>query len=82
MTDRGYKKKFLVIEINQLDENTFNISKPSLIDRIISFPIIDTDKYGMDTKSKSTPVGKSLLKNTFLERNANRNGTTEQQLAC
>ena len=57
---RGYTK-FLGIEINHIDEKRFKVSQPFLIDRIISVLKIDTNNYGMDTNSKSTPVGKPLL---------------------
>ena len=61
LTDEGYINKFLGNEINQLDDKRLNISQPFLIDRITYYPNIDMNDYGMDTKSKSTPVGKPLL---------------------
>ena len=61
LTDEGDINKFLGIEITQLNEKTFKISQPFLIDRIISFLNIDTNNYSMDTNVKSTPVGKPLL---------------------
>ena len=61
LTDKGDINKFLGIEITQLDDKRFKISQPFLINRILSFLNIDTNKYGMDTNAKSTPVGKPLL---------------------
>ena len=61
LTDEGDIDKFLGIEITHLDEKRFKISQPYLIDRIISLLNIDTNTYGMETNSKSTPVGKPLL---------------------
>ena len=61
LTDEGDINKFLGIEMTQLDDKRFKISQPFLIYRILSFLNIDTNKYGMDTNAKSTPVGKPLL---------------------
>ena len=62
LTDEGDIDKFLGIEITQLEDGKrFKIAQPHLINRIISFLNIDTNDYGMDTNSKSTPVGKPLL---------------------
>ena len=60
-TDKEDIKTFSGIEITQLDDKRFKISQPFLIDRIISFLNNDTNEYSMDTKAKSTPVGKPLL---------------------
>ena len=60
LTNEGDIKNF-GIEITQLDENIFKISQHFLIDRIISFLNTDKNNYGMDTNSKSTPVGKPLI---------------------
>ena len=61
LTDEGDIDKFLGIEITHLDDNRFRISQPHLIDRIVSFLEIDVNEYGMETNTKSTPVGKPLL---------------------
>ena len=61
LTDEGDINKLLGIEITQLDDKRFKISQPFLIDPILSFLNIDTNEYGMDTNTKSTPVGKPLL---------------------
>ena len=52
LTDKGDIDKFLGVEINNLDEKIFKISQPFLIDRIISFLNIDTNDFGLGTKSK------------------------------
>ena len=59
-TNKLDKNKFLGIEITQLDENSFKIYQPFLINRIISFLNINTDNYGMDTNNNSTLVVKPL----------------------
>ena len=61
MTVEGDINKFLGIEVTQLDKKIFKISQPFPIKRIISLLNIDTNEYGMDTSTESTPVGKPLL---------------------
>ena len=61
LTDQGDINKFLGTEITQIYDKIFKISQPFIIDRITSYLNIDTNDYGMDTNSKSTPVGKTLL---------------------
>ena len=58
---KGDIDKFLGIKITHLDEKRFKISQPFLIDRIVSLFNIDTNTYGMDTNTKSAPVGKPLF---------------------
>ena len=65
LTDEVDIKNFLGIGINQLNKNIFKISQPFRINRIIYYPKIDTNNYGMDTTSKLTPVVKPVL-NTYL----------------
>ena len=52
LTDEGDVDKLLGIEINHLDEKIFKISQPFLLDIIISFLNIDTNDFGLGTKSK------------------------------
>ena len=61
MTDKGDIDRFIGIKIMHLGEKRFNISQPLLINRIIYLLNIDTNTYGMDTNTKSTPVVKPLL---------------------
>ena len=61
LTNEGDINKFLGIETTQLDDKRFKISQPFLIDRITYFININTNNYGMDKNSNSTPVGKPLL---------------------
>ena len=61
LNDKGDIDKFLGNEITHLDEKRFNISEPFSIDRIISLLNINTNTYGMETNTKSKPVGKPLL---------------------
>ena len=61
LTDKGDINKFLSIEITHISEKRFKLSQPFLIDRIIYILNIYTNDYGMDTNSKSTPVGNPLL---------------------
>ena len=65
MTDEGDINNFLGIEITQLDKKIFKISQPFLIDRIISFLNIDRNDDSMETNTKSTTVGKTLLWKDF-----------------
>ena len=61
LTDKGDINKFLNIKITHIDENIFKLSKPFLIDSIISILNIVKNNYGMDTNTKLTAVGSSLL---------------------
>ena len=47
LTDKGDINKFLCIGITQIGEKIFKVSKPLLIDRIISLLNIDINYYGM-----------------------------------
>ena len=61
LTNEGDINKLFGIEITQRDDKIFKISQPFLINIITSYLNIDTNKYGMETNSKSTPVYKPLL---------------------
>ena len=58
LIDDGYIIFLLGIEITHIDEKIFKASHIFLIDRIIYLLKIYTNDYGMDTQTKSTPVGK------------------------
>ena len=77
LIDEADIDKFLGIKINHLDEKIFKISQTFLIDRIISFLNIDTNDFGLGTNSKSTPVGKTLLKKDLSGKTRKKIGTTE-----
>ena len=61
LTDEGDINKFLGVEITQLEDERFKISRPYLTDQIISFLDIDANDHNVETNAKSTPVGKPLL---------------------
>ena len=61
LTDEEDIDKFLGIEITHLDDKRFKISQPFLIDGIVAYLNIDSNKHGIETNSTSTPVGKTLL---------------------
>ena len=67
-TDEGNINKFLEVEITQLDDKISKISQPFLVDKIISFLNIDTNYYGMNTNTKSTPIDKPLLSKDLLSK--------------
>ena len=58
LVDQGSIDKYLGLLIKDIDANTFEMSQPFLIHRIIAFLSLDEDK----TKGRDTPpVGKPLL---------------------
>ena len=57
LTDEGSIDKYLGVMIRDIDENSFEMSQPFLIRRILDFLSLDLDK----TRSRETPVGKPLL---------------------
>ena len=61
LTNEGNIDKFLWTEITYLDHRGFKKLHPFLIEKIILFPKIDLNDYGVGMNSKSTPVGKPLL---------------------
>ena len=61
MTDEGGVNKFLGVEIIRLDDNSFELSQPFLIDRILNFLGLCKNEFKTDANSTSTPVAKGLL---------------------
>ena len=61
LTDEGDVNKFLGIEITKLDDHSFELSQPFLIDRILSFLGLCNNEFETDANSSSTPVAKGLL---------------------
>ena len=61
LTDEGDINKFLGVEITQLEDKRFKISRPYLTDQIISFLDIDANDHNVENNEKSTPVGNPLL---------------------
>ena len=57
LTDEGSLDKYIGVLITDIDENSFEMSQPFLIRRIISFLSLDENK----TRGRNTPVGKPLL---------------------
>jgi hypothetical protein len=55
--DQGSIDKYLGLLIKDIDANTFEMSQPFLINRILAFLSLDEDK----TKGRDTPVRKPLL---------------------
>ena len=56
-TDEGSIDKYLGVEIKQIDDKSFELTQPFLIERIINFLGLENGK----THEKLTPVGKPLL---------------------
>ncbi len=61
LTDEGDVNKFLGVEITHLDDNSFELSQPFFIDRILNFLGLCKNEFKTDTNSSSTPVAKGLL---------------------
>ena len=61
LTKDGNIDKFLGIEITHIDHRIFKKFHPFLIDRIVTFLKIDSNNYGVETNSKSMPVGKPIF---------------------
>ena len=61
LTDEGGVNKFLGVKITCLDDNSFELSQPFLIDRILNFLGLCNNEFETDANSTSTPVAKSLL---------------------
>ena len=61
LTDEGGVNKFLGVEITHLNDNSFELSQPFLIDRILSYLGLCKNEFETDTNSTSTPVAKGLL---------------------
>ena len=56
-TDEGSIDKYLGVDINQLDDSSFEMTQPFLIERVLSLLGISKRK----TNEKCNPVGKPLL---------------------
>jgi hypothetical protein len=57
LVDQGSIDKYLGLLIKDIDADTFKMSQPFLIRRILAFLSLDEDK----AKGRDTPVGKPLL---------------------
>ncbi len=57
LLDQGSIDKYLGLMIRDIDSNTFEMSQPFLIQKILEFLSLDEHKI----KSCNTPVGKPLL---------------------
>ena len=57
LTDEGSIDKYLGVLIRDINSNSFEMSQPFLVSRIIQFLSLDENK----TKGRPTPVGKPLL---------------------
>ncbi len=63
LQDKGPIDKYLGVDIRQLDESSFELTQPFLIEQITKFLGLENGK----TNKKFTPVGKPLL-NKDLDR--------------
>jgi histone deacetylase 1/2 len=61
LTDEGGVNKFLGVEITRLGDNSFELSQPFLINRILNFLGLCNNEFETDANSTSTPVPKGLL---------------------
>ena len=61
LTDKGVVNKYLGVEITRLNNNSFELSQPFLIDRILYFLGLCNNKFKTDANSTSTPIAKGLL---------------------
>jgi hypothetical protein len=61
LTDKGGVNNFLGVEITRLDDNSFELSQPFLINWILNFLGLCNNEFETDANSTSTPVAKSLL---------------------
>ena len=75
LTDKGSINKYLGVKIDDINENSFEMSQPFLVQCLIHFFGLDKNK----TRGRDTPVSKSLLtkdldvspcKHTWLYQNA------------
>ena len=57
LTDEGSLDKYIGVLIQDIDDNSFEMSQPFLIRRVIAFLSLDEHK----TKGRESPVGKPLL---------------------
>ena len=61
LTDEGEVNNFLGIEITRLNDNSFELSHPFLIDWILNFIGLCKNEFKMDANSTSTLIAKGLL---------------------
>ena len=61
LTHEGDVNKYLGVQITKLDNNSFELSQPFLIDCLLSFLGLCNNQFETDTKSSLTPVMKELL---------------------
>ena len=61
LTDKGGVNNVLGVEITRLDDNSFELSQPFLINRILNFLGICNNEFETDANSTSTPVANGLL---------------------
>ena len=61
LTDKGGVNKFLGVKITRLDDNSFELSQPFLINRILNFLGLCNNEFKTDANSTSTPIAKGLL---------------------
>jgi hypothetical protein len=61
LMDEGNAKKILGVKITTLNDNTFELSQPFLINRILSFLGLCQNKFDTDANPSSTPVAKGIL---------------------
>ncbi len=61
LTNKGNVNKFLGIEITKLNEHTFELSQPFLINWILSFLGLCNNEFDTDANSSSTLIAKGLL---------------------
>jgi hypothetical protein len=61
LTDEGDINIFFGIEINEITRNKFKLSQPFLIRQIVNLLGLGQNEFDVQTKTKITPVGKSLL---------------------
>jgi hypothetical protein len=61
LTDEGDVNKFLGIEITKLGPDSFELSQPYLIDRLLQFLGLCNNAFATAANPSSTPVAKGLL---------------------
>ena len=61
LTDEGGVNNILGVDITRLDNNSFKMSQPFLIDWILNFLGLCNNEFETDANSTSTPVAKGLL---------------------
>jgi hypothetical protein len=66
------------VDIQQQDASSFKLTQPFLIKRITKFPGIDNGT----TNERLTPVGKPLLKKTWMVFHENMTGNIKAQWVC